>query len=123
MDEEQQIRLYFDAWLKQDESNLQALFDPNGVYVVCYGPEYHGFDQLLRWFRDWNLCGKVLVWDVGRFLLQGKTAAAEWYFSCVYNGESSAFDGVSLITFSDTGTIREVREFQSLHEHTRPYET
>lgn len=122
MDEEQQIRLYFDAWLKQDESLLPALFDPDVVYVECYGPEYRGIDQLLQWFRAWNRSGKVLVWDIGRFLVKGKTAAVEWYFSCVYNGEYSAFDGVSLFEFSETGAIREVREFQSQHEHTHPYE-
>lgn len=122
MDEEQRIRLYFDAWLKQDESLLPALFDPDVVYVECYGPEYRGIDQILRWFRAWNRCGKVQAWNISRFILQEKAAVVEWYFSCVYNGECSAFDGVSLIEFSETGAIREVKEFQSQQEHTRPYE-
>jgi ketosteroid isomerase-like protein len=122
VEEELLIRRYFDAWLHQDASDLEELFDPNIVYVECYGPEYHGIGQIKRWFSDWNRHGEVTKWEIKRFLTQGKQAAAEWRFECIYDGVVSSFDGVSLIVFNRRGAIREIREFQSKSEHVFPYE-
>ncbi len=121
VEEELLIRRYFDAWLHQDASDLEELFDPNVVYVECYGPEYHGIEQIKRWFSNWNKHGEVVKWEIKRFFKQGKLAAAEWYFECIYDGVISSFDGVSLIAFNTHGAIREIREFQSKNEHVFPY--
>jgi len=121
VEEELLVRRYFDAWLRRDGDCLEELFDPDAVYSECYGPEYHGIAQIRRWFTDWNRRGEVVTWRIRRFFMQGRQAAAEWYFECVYDGVPSAFDGVSLIVFSQTGAILELREFESRHEHTFPY--
>ncbi|MEN6339674.1 MAG: nuclear transport factor 2 family protein [Clostridiaceae bacterium] len=121
MDEEQVVRQYFNAWLQKDGSQLRVLFDPDVVYVECYGPEYHGIEQIRRWFFDWNQRGTVTRWDIGRFVLQERRAAVEWTFACEYDGAFSAFDGVSLIEFNESGAMAEVREYQSKQEHVFPY--
>jgi ketosteroid isomerase-like protein len=121
VEEELLIRRYFDAWLHRDGDCLTALFDPEAVYTECHGPEYHGIGQIRQWFADWNQHGEVVKWTIKRFFMQGKQAAAEWYFECVYEGVHSTFDGVSLIVFNQKGAIREIREFESRHTHTYPY--
>lgn len=121
MKREDGIRRYFDAWLKQDESGLEGIFSEDAVYSECYGPEYHGRDQILRWFRDWNARGKVNAWDWKGLIRQGNRIAVEWYFACEYDGESHAFDGVSIIEWNDSDQICALREFQSKAEHTVPY--
>lgn len=121
MEEELLVRRYFEAWLRRDGGCLEELFEPDAVYSECYGPEYHGIDQIEQWFSDWNRHGEVVQWRIKRFFSQGRQAAVEWYFECVYDGVASAFDGVSLIVFGPGGAIREVREFESRHAHTYPY--
>ena len=118
---EEMIRQYFDAWLKQDESGLPFLFAEDAVYSECYGPEYRGLNQILRWFRDWNLRGKVIAWNTKGFIWQENRVAVEWYFACEYDDEAFAFDGVSIVEFNSEGKICSLREFQSKTEHVFPY--
>jgi len=118
---EEMIRLYFDAWLKQDESGLPFLFAEDAVYSECYGPEYRGIAQIMQWFRDWNKRGRVTRWDILGYLQQGSKFAVEWTFGCEYDGEASLFNGVSLVEFSESGKIRSLKEFQSKAEHVFPY--
>jgi ketosteroid isomerase-like protein len=118
---EELIRQYFEAWLTQDESGLPCMFAADAVYSECYGPEYRGLDQILRWFRDWNARGKVTAWDIKGWIRQGNRIAVEWYFACVYDGAASAFDGVSIVECNAGGKICALREFQSKAEHVFPY--
>ena len=61
---EDSIRAYFRSWIEKDEAAFQRSFSQDAVYSECYGPEYHGLPQLLRWFRDWNARGSVLSWEI-----------------------------------------------------------
>lgn len=36
----------------------------NIVYSECYGPEYRGISQIVKWFVEWNKRGKVLEWNI-----------------------------------------------------------
>ena len=94
---QQIVRAYFEAWLQKDIETVKRTFSEDAVYTECYGPEYHGLGQILRWFADWNQKGTVLQWRIRRMLEQGRTVTAQWYFQCDYDGTVSAFDGVSLI--------------------------
>ena len=121
MESEQLIEAYFQAWLSQDETRLVEFFEPDAVYSECYGPEYRGLPQIIRWFRDWNKHGRVTRWDILASICQGNSFAVEWTFGCVYDGEDSLFNGVSLVEFSEHGKIRSLKEFQSKAEHVFPY--
>lgn len=110
---EEIIRKYFDAWIKKDIKVLPLIFSEDAVYIECYGPEYHGLDQILKWFSDWNKNGAVLEWSIKSFLHQNKTSAVEWFFKCNYGGEVSGFDGEKIVS---------LKEFQSKAEHYYPYD-
>lgn len=121
MDRNELIERYFAAWRSKDISVLTEIFNPEAFYSECYGPEYHGIEQIKQWFADWNQTGTVLIWNAKRFLTSGNTLVVEWYFVCVVKGERSGFDGVSLVEFDANGKILRIKEFQSKAEHVCPY--
>ncbi len=121
MEPKRLIEAYFQAWLSKDETRLADFFEADAVYRECYGPEYCGINQITRWFRDWNKRGRVTRWDILDFMQQGSKLAVEWTFGCVYDGEESFFDGISLVEFSENGKIQSLKEFQSKAEHVFPY--
>lgn len=119
---QQAVRAYFEAWLRKDIGVVERTFSKDAVYTECYGPEYHGLEQILRWFADWNQKGTVLQWRIRRMLEQGRTVTVQWFFECDYDGTVSTFDGVSVIDFDEAGKICRLSEFQSKAEHIYPYE-
>lgn len=121
MKPERLIEVYFQAWISKDESRLADFFASDAVYSECYGPEYRGLIQIVRWFRDWNKRGRVTRWDILGSIRQGNSLAVEWTFGCVYDGEKSLFNGVSLVEFNEDGKIQSLKEFQSKAEHVFPY--
>lgn len=112
---------YFAAWLSKDAAVLPTVFADDIIYSECYGPEYRGIDQILRWFQDWNQRGTVLQWEIKNIISCGNIVCAEWYFCCEYDGNTDGFNGVSWIEFDERGRIRKLREFQSKAEHFFPY--
>ncbi|MGB4661096.1 MAG: nuclear transport factor 2 family protein [Mobilitalea sp.] len=123
MEERKQIiRDYFDAWIRNDASKLNSYFNSKIRYTECYGPEYHGIEQILRWFSDWHLKGNVLEWQIKEIIKDANNFVVEWYFQCEYEGNIAGFDGVSIIIFNDKNEIISVKEFQSKTEHSYPYE-
>jgi len=115
------IEKYFQAWIDVDLDTVKKVFSDDVIYTECYGPEYHGLSQIVRWFTDWNQKGRVLEWTIKRMVEQDKTIVVEWYFSCDYEGNVDGFDGVTIADFNDTGKIFRLREFQSKPEHNYPY--
>lgn len=115
------IKNYFNTWLTKDGSELKNIFYSNVIYIECYGPEYHGLGDIVRWFKDWNEKGTVLVWDIKQFIHQGNITVAEWYFKCEYNGDIEEFEGVSLIEFNYENRIVSLKEFLSKIPHYNPY--
>ena len=114
--------------IKEEIENKKVAFIPTAslregiIYSECYGPEYHGLPQILKWFSDWNIKGTVLKWEIKKFIHQGLFTVVEWYFECDYNNEISGFDGVSIIEFNKNMKIINLKEFQSKSEHDYPYE-
>jgi hypothetical protein len=109
--------------MTKDIHILNNYFDDEIVYSECYGPEYHGIDQIKKWFNDWQKNNTVLEWDIQRYIHQNNTVVVEWYFKCNYNGAIDGFNGVSLIEFSAEEKIKSIKEFQSKAEHYFPYDT
>ncbi len=116
------VENYFKAWIEKDADILKTIFSDEIIYSECYGPEYHGIQQVLKWLIDWNKAGTVLEWSIKRFVSEGNTTVVEWYFKCNYNNVIDGFDGVSMIDFDGNQKIKVLKEFQSKAEHYFPYE-
>lgn len=123
MQREDIIRKYFQSWLDKNVEPLSQIFSEDIVYRECYGPEYHGLSQILKWFADWNKNGTVLKWEIKKFIHQGTFTVVEWYFECNYENKLDGFDGVSIIEFNENMMIFNLKEFQSKAEHVFPYES
>lgn len=115
------MEMYFRCWLAKDGSNLTDIFADDIVYSECYGPEYVGIQQVIKWFREWNSKGSVLQWDIKDVIEQGNKVTVEWYFKCEYEGNTDGFDGVTIAKFDNNRKIYELKEFQSKAEHYYPY--
>ncbi len=115
------IKKYFEAWLNADVEPIKEIFAENCVYSECFGPEYRGVSQIIRWFEDWNARGRVLEWTIKRTIKQDKTLVVEWYFKCEFDGKVDGFDGVTIADFDDDHRIVKLCEFQSKSEHYCPY--
>lgn len=115
------IRKYFQAWLDADIQPIKEVFSPNVIYSECYGPEYHGQEQIIRWFEDWNKRGSVLEWSIKRLIEKDNVLIAEWYFKYIYDGEVDEFDGVTIAEFDKDNRIYKLCEFQSKAKHYYPY--
>lgn len=122
MQKEDIVKSYFQAWLDKNIEPLGNIFSDDIVYTECYGPEYHGLSQILKWFSAWNKNGTVLKWKIKNFIHQCAFTAVEWYFEYNYDNEISGFDGVSIVEFNENMKIVSLKEFQSKSEHNYPYE-
>jgi hypothetical protein len=118
---EEVIKKYFLCWIEKDIEVLKEVFSDDIRYSECYGPEYQGLEQVIRWFRDWNEKGTVRRWDIKQILTCAETLIAEWYFECDYEDNIGGFDGITLAKFDNKGLICELKEFQSKSEHYLPY--
>ena len=116
------IRKYFDSWINKDIDTVKEIFAEDIVYTECYGPQYHGLSQILRWFHDWNQEGSVLEWTIKRMIEKENTIIVEWYFKCDYRNKVSGFDGVTIADFDEEGKIMNLSEFESKAEHVYPYD-
>ena len=120
---EQMIRAWLEMWLQGSDAGVEELFDPNAVYIESWGPEYHGLEKIRHWFREWNTRGRVLQWDIKQFFHQGDQTVVEWYFQCrMDDGQVQAFDGMSLIRWTDKGKICFLQEFGCNENRYDPYE-
>ena len=118
---EDKILAYFKMWLTKDISGIEGIFEEDVFYSESYGPEYHGLEQVKKWFVDWSRHATVLEWNVKQFISQDKVTVAEWYFECDYDGVIYGFDGVSIIEFNEREKICSIKEFKSKEEHNSPY--
>ena len=116
------IREYFNAWIEKDAETLKRVFAKDVVYTECYGPQYHGLEQILHWFDDWNKEGSVLEWPIRQTIEKENTIIVEWYFKCDYRNKVSGFDGVTIADFNEEGKIVCLKDFQSKADHIYPYD-
>lgn len=121
MNQEDVIRNYFKTWLDNNIDVIKETFTDDIIYSECYGPEYHGISQIIKWFADWNKKGKVLEWSIKRIISQNNICVAEWYFKCDYDSHIDGFDGVTIADFDEQLKISKLCEFQSKAEHVFPY--
>ena len=117
------VRLWFDMWLQKSDLGIKDIFADDAVYIESWGPEYHGVGKIILWFNEWNRRGSVLQWDIKQFFHQGNQTVAEWYFkNTMTDGTVEAFDGMTLIRWSDDVKISFLKEFGCNENRYDPYQ-
>lgn len=119
------VRQYFQSWLEQDRALFLSTVSPDIQVAECYGPVYCGLDEMEHWFGDWHTGpgkGRVTRWSILSWLYdeQQRTAAVEWDFECICDGNPGSFLGASIFCF-DAAKITRIHEYKMEKEHYRPY--
>ena len=121
---EEVIRLWFSMWLEKKDLGIEKIFIRDALYIESWGPVYRGADRIKLWFDEWNRRGTVVRWDIRQFLHAGEQTVAEWDFANVMeDGREEAFEGLSLIRWTETGQIARLQEFGCNSRRYDPYET
>ncbi|MGY4676510.1 nuclear transport factor 2 family protein [Pasteurella sp. PK-2025] len=120
---EERIRLWFEMWLQQQDLGIDQIFTPEVTYIESWGPKYTHRTTLKHWFTEWNRRGKVLRWDIKDYFHKDNQTIVQWSFcDHMHDGRCEAFDGMSLIKWSEHNQIDYVQEFGCHLEHYDPYE-
>ena len=110
---EQLIRAYVEGWKAGNRATILSTLATNCVITECYGPVYRGIERVAQWIDAWFAPGNTIeTWDVTSLILADAGAAAEWRFSCTYNGTRASFDGCSIVRVAQ-GKITYLREYQT----------
>lgn len=115
------VKQYFNSWIEKDINIIERYFSQDIKYMECYGPEYNGKEQVIRWFNDWQKENNVLQWNIKQFFNQNSVVIVEWFFEYEAGIHKHSFDGVSIIEFDENNEIIMVKEFQSKSERYFPY--
>ena len=117
------IRRWFDMWLQKKDLGIAEMFSDNAVYIESWGPEYHGSAKIKLWFDEWNTRGTVLQWDIKQFFHKANQTMVEWYFKNQMNdGKVEAFDGISLVEWTNDDKILFLKEFGCNINNYDPYQ-
>lgn len=96
------IRLWFDMWLQKKDMGVDDIFTEDVVYIESWSPKYEDRKTVKHWFEEWNTRATVLAWEIKQFFHKGNQTVVEWYFqNQSVNGPIEAFDGMSLIEWTD----------------------
>lgn len=115
------INEYFEMWVLRDFKNIDNIFYSDIYYSECYGPEYQGISEIHQWIDKMLKEQVVIEWTIKRFIHQADSVVVEWFFKHKMQDEISGFDGVSIIEFTENGTISSIKEFASEAIHTTPF--
>ena len=117
--------LYTQSWENKDITQFLACLTDDVTFTECYGATYIGKTEAQKWFQNWTapVENQVVKWDILAEFEDGvkNTDFFNWRFSYVYQGQANVFEGLSQVTFSDTGKIVEIKEYQMVFDKTRPY--
>ncbi|MDO5054682.1 nuclear transport factor 2 family protein [Pasteurella oralis] len=120
---EKRIQLWFEMWLQQKDLGIAQIFAEEVIYIESWGPQYSNRKILKHWFEEWNQRGKVLSWTIKQYFHYGNQTVVEWCFKDkMDNGKVEAFDGMSLIEWTETNQIIFLKEFGCKQNHYNPYE-
>lgn len=120
---EDKIRRWFSMWLKNDCTGIEEIFSVDAVYIESWGPEYHGIDKIRHWFNEWNTRGTVLKWDITGFFHKENQTVTQWYFeNKMDNGKVEAFEGMTLVQWTQDDKIKCLKEFGCNINRYDPYE-
>lgn len=122
IERENNIKLWFDMWLKKKCTGIEKIFSDDAVYTESWGPKYCGLQNIAHWFNEWNTRGTVLKWDIKQFFHKENQTVVEWYFKNeMKDGNIDEFDGVSLIEWNSENKICSLKEFGCNINNYDPY--
>lgn len=119
---EEIIKMWFDMWLSEDTTPMQAIFTDDVEYTECWGNQYFGNEEIGKWFADWHENNTMQVWDAQQFLHAEDKTVVSWHMEALAkNGTPRWMDGVYVIEWDDSERIKALREYGANSRNIRPY--
>lgn len=116
---------YTQSWEDKDLTAFIATLDDQVVITECFGATYIGKTEAAQLFQDWTKPTEnhVISWDITAHFedTARQTSFYNRCFYCAYQGKTDKFDGISQVTFSETGQIATLKEFDMTFKKFRPY--
>ena len=120
---EKTIRLWFDMWLNQQDMGIDDIFTEDVIYTESWSPQYNNRKTVKHWFQEWNIRGKVVIWEIKQFFHKREQTIVEWYFKNeMNNGSIEEFDGISLVEWTEDNKIKALKEFGCNRNTYNPYQ-
>lgn len=102
---------------------ILKIFSDNAVYIESWGPEYRGVVKISHWFQKWNNHGTVLERSIKQYFHKENQTIVEWYFkNTISNEKVEAFDGISLVEWTQDNKICYLKEFGCNDNRYDPYQ-
>ena len=116
---------YTQSWENKNLTQFLACLSDDVIITECFGATYIGKTEAQEWFQHWTAPAENQV--VKRDILAEfedstkNTAFFNWRFRYVYQDKPNIFEGLSQVTFSETGKMTELKEYEMAFDKTRPY--
>ena len=119
---EEKIKVWFDMWVGDDITPIEAIFADDVKYTECWGFEYFGKKEISLWFEDWHKNNVMEAFYVKDFIhTDDKTIATFRMEALAKNGTPRWMDGVYIIEWDEDDKIRSLEEYAENYRKTRPY--
>lgn len=116
---------YIQSWESKDLTPFLACLTDDVIITECYGATYVGKTEAKEWFQHWTAPteNQVVKWDILAEFEDStnNTAFFNWRFHYIYQEQTNVFEGLSQVTFSETGKMTEVKEYKMAFNKTRPH--
>ena len=119
---EEKIKVWFDMWVGDDITPMEAIFADDVQYTECWGFEYFGKKEIGLWFEDWHKNNVMEAFYVKDFIhTDDKTIATFRMEALAKSGAPRWMDGVYIIEWDDNDKISSLEEYAENYRKTRPY--
>lgn len=119
---EETIKVWFDMWLGDDITPMNAIFTDDVKYTECWGNQYFGKEEIDQWFEDWHKNNRMNVWKVKQFMHTEDKTIVEWHMEALaMNGTTRWLEGVYVIEWDENERIKALREYGANSRTIRPY--
>jgi hypothetical protein len=103
---------YRRAWVRRDPDAAAALFTRNAVYQEHpFQPAYVGRAAIRTYWATVTATQSDIELRYGSLVVDGRSAALEWWANLRNNGNDVTLAGEFLLTFARNGLCRSLREY------------
>ena len=119
---EEKIKVWFEMWVGDDITPMEAIFTDDVQYTECWGFEYFGKKEIGKWFDDWHKNNVMEAFYAKQFIhAEDKTIVTFRMEALAKNGTPRWMDGVYIIEWDDSDKIKSLDEYAENYRKTRPY--
>lgn len=113
-----------ESWPRGDVDAIAALYAPSSTYrALAFRNPNQGIAGVRQYLQDNFEAESEVACRFGEPIVAGNRAAIEWWASWVEDGQQLTMAGVTILRFSEDGSITDHRDYWNQDEgRAEPYE-